>query len=435
MPFAPDGTKDPWSSGLRASATLLVAFALAACGENNTSSERVGGIRDSAGVTIVESGSPAWTNGEGLAFDTMPIIEIASGTEDTSVVLALVGGILRIGPDLIAVVNGADRQVLVFDTTGNLRQRVARRGAGPGELSRPDAAVSCGEGHIVVNDVIRATMFDQQGQHLKEWPLVAGVTDGAVRFAGITSDCSAFLLYARPERLPAPQEAGVAPATLFWSTLPDGVRDTIGTFVARRTMRRTLGSGGDQAVSLLWTGETRWASKDSLTYVALGDAAEVHVYDRTSKLRRVIRWDAPKRTVARSDLDGYARAREKALKLAPVIAALLPTVAEYPVRPDQKPPHLGVVVDDSARLWLREFPDWTFGRPDLFDRDMPLYNPSDEPPAGELWQVFERDGTWLGAVRIPARLTVRSIYGNTVYGVWRDDDGAERVRAYSLKPR
>jgi hypothetical protein len=63
---------------------------------------------------------------------------------------------------------------------------------------------------------------------------------------------------------------------------------------------------------------------------------------------------------------------------------------------------------------------------------MPLYDPGEEPPAGETWQVFKRDGGWLGAVRLPARMTVRAVARNRVYRVWRDDDGAEHVRAYVI---
>jgi hypothetical protein len=395
----------------------------------------VTGVRDSAGVRIVESTSPRWTENDSWQVNREPVVDIGAANDDSAPVLARVGGIVPLAAGQVAVVNGSDRQVLVFDSTGQLVRRVGRRGEGPGELSRPTDAMLCGADSLLVNDVARVTLFDVSGAHQREWPLVPSPSDGAVRLAGVAPDCGAFLLYARPERLPAPNEIGVAPATLFWASAPDAARDTLGTFDARRTVRRTLGSGGDQAVSVPWTGETRWVAAGGLAYVALGSSPEVRVYDRAAKLTAVIRWRPLPTSVSDADRSAYDKRRANALKLAPVMAQILPELREFPVNATSRPAHLGILVDDSARIWVRDYPNWIAGRPDLFDRDMPLYNPDDEPPVGEAWQVFDRDGGWLGPVQLPARLTVRAVAHNRVYGVWRDDDGAEHVRVYAITSR
>ena len=181
-----------------------------------------------------------------------------------------------------------------------------------------------------------------------------------------------------------------------------------------------------------WTGETRWATNGELTYVALGTAAEVRVYDRRGSVQSIFRWKAPLRKVADTDRRRYNSRRDAVARVAPGVAQLAPELNEFPDLPDAKPPHLGILVDDSARVWLRDYPDWIAGRPDRFDRDVPLYNVDDDPDGGEPWQVFSKDGTWLGAVRMPARLTIRAISGNRVYGVWRDGDGAEHVRIHAI---
>ncbi|MCZ8204740.1 hypothetical protein [Gemmatimonas sp.] len=41
-------------------------------------------------------------------------------------------------------------------------------------------------------------------------------------------------------------------------------------------------------------------------------------------------------------------------------------------------------------------------------------------------------GPLVGAVRLLVRLTVRAVERNRVYGVWRDDDGAEHVRVHAI---
>ena len=241
------------------------------------------------------------------------------------------------------------------------------------------------------------------------------------------------MLFARPERLPPIGDIGVAPATLFWAHGSDQPRDTLGTFAARRIVGRTLGGGGDQGVSVPWTSETRWAVAGTRTYVALATGAEVRVYDRSGMVHSIVRWRASVRRVDDSDRRLYNARREAFARIAPPGAAqLVPELVEFPSLPSVKPSHLGVFVDDSARIWLRDYPDWIAGRPDLFDREAPLYKVDDDPTVGETWQLVDRDGQWLGAVRMPARLIVRAIVGNRVYGVWRDADGVEHVRSYAI---
>ena len=429
---------DVWTAGAlfttRATAILVAVASVftAGCSTADRPDTNTRSVRDSAGIRIADNAYPEWAAGNGWRIDSVPLVDIGSASEDSAPVLARVGGVVPLAGGQLVVVNGADRQLLVFDSTGQLVRRVGRRGEGPGELSRPTDAVLCGNDSIAVNDVARLTLFAVGGAHVREWPLVPLPSDGAVRMAGAAPDCGAFLLYARPEQLPATDEIGVAPATLYWARSPGAARDTLSTFEARRTVRRTLGRGGDQAVSVPWTGETRWATAGGLVYVALGATSEVRVFDRAEKLSAIMRWRPAPATVTAADRALYAARRDGALKLAPVMAQIIPELREFPVSATSKPAHLGILVDDSARVWIRDYPDWIAGRPDLFDRDMPLYNPDDEPPAGETWQVFEREGRWLGAVRMPARLTVRAVAGARVYGVWRDDDGAEHLRVYAI---
>ena len=180
-----------------------------------------------------------WTAGDQWRIDSAPTIDIASAPQDSTLVLMRVGGVVPLVDGGVAVVNGSDRQVLVFGPSGQLDHRIGRRGSGPGDLSRPTDALRCGRDSIVVNDVTRVSIFESGGPHVREWPIVPAVADGAVRLAGVEPDCSAFLLHARPERLPPAGDVGIAQATLFWTRGPELPRDTIGTFEARRVVRRT----------------------------------------------------------------------------------------------------------------------------------------------------------------------------------------------------
>jgi len=48
------------------------------------------------------------------------------------------------------------------------------------------------------------------------------------------------------------------------------------------------------------------------------------------------------------------------------------------------------------------------------------------------WNVFAKDGTWAGAVDLPARFILKDAGRDYVLGVNRDDDGIERVTMYQL---
>jgi hypothetical protein len=81
---------------------------------------------------------------------------------------------------------------------------------------------------------------------------------------------------------------------------------------------------------------------------------------------------------------------------------------------------------------VRRYPDFIAGRPDLYDRDVPLrYSP---PPGDvpEVYSVIDAAGRWLGEVDVPADFVVRGVYRNRVLGVWKDELDVEHVRVYRL---
>jgi hypothetical protein len=83
-----------------------------------------------------------------------------------------------------------------------------------------------------------------------------------------------------------------------------------------------------------------------------------------------------------------------------------------------------VFVDTDERIWVERF---------------------DVPGSGSRWEVFARDGTWIGRVEMPEGLARErhaqlspgfSIRSGRLAGVWRDSDtGVETVRVYRVIER
>ena len=86
----------------------------------------------------------------------------------------------------------------------------------------------------------------------------------------------------------------------------------------------------------------------------------------------------------------------------------------------------------KVNLWVRSYPDFIAGRPDLFDRDVPLrFNP---PPgeSPEVFTVFDSLGILMGHVNVPPDLIVRAVYRDQLLAVWKDDLDVEHVRVHRL---
>ena len=89
-----------------------------------------------------------------------------------------------------------------------------------------------------------------------------------------------------------------------------------------------------------------------------------------------------------------------------------------------RPAFTKLVVASDGSLWLRELAVLDAGATNLWGPE------PNAPPVS--WYVLSRDGQWLGQVKMPAQFTVYSIGPDMVYGVFRDEDNVERVRAYRV---
>ena len=74
---------------------------------------------------------------------------------------------------------------------------------------------------------------------------------------------------------------------------------------------------------------------------------------------------------------------------------------------------------DEGYLWVRHF-------------SRLIVRGRETPPDESRWTVFTPAGRWLGEIATPARFEVRSIHGDLVFGVWKDEFLVEEVRAYRI---
>jgi outer membrane protein assembly factor BamB len=109
---------------------LAFAVAILACGVDSDGSTEV---RDSSGIRIIESpdlppDSDTWQ------LDSIPALTIGDETRGEAHIFSGIGGAVRMSDGRIAVADQRAAEVRVFEESGELVTRFARRGEGPGEF-------------------------------------------------------------------------------------------------------------------------------------------------------------------------------------------------------------------------------------------------------------------------------------------------------------
>ena len=80
---------------------------------------------------------------------------------------------------------------------------------------------------------------------------------------------------------------------------------------------------------------------------------------------------------------------------------------------DSMPAYEGFTVDSEGNLWVAD-----------------ARRPNTPTPS---WNVFDREGVWLGWVEGPTGFRVTEIGGDYVLGLWRDEVEVEHVMLYALE--
>lgn len=369
-----------------------------------------GAFRDSAGVVVVENpGTGVWRRGGGPGVREVLRIGVAEGEPEYQF-----GEIAAVNVDAegwIYVGDRLAREIRVYDPAGRFERRIGGPGAGPGELGAGGTGIHFGRGDtVIVPDpgLQRINFFSRDGRFLRSHPLSS--LEGISRGWAAVPD-SGLLQHLRRLSIPGWEGAGEADVVVRrgW----DGaIRDTV--LVLPRVAGPRLGDSGVPTMTLFAPEPVWGVAGDGRIFSALDSEYRIEVRSLDRTIRRVIRRRFEPQRVAAADRElllGHIRERIERLGAPPAgVAAVLDGV----VIADHYPVIAALLEGPEGSLWVQK--NMTVRRA---VEVAGAFHP-DELGSPE-WDIFDREGRYLGVITLPHRFQPHLIRGDRIYGVAKDE--------------
>ncbi|MCY3704224.1 MAG: hypothetical protein OXH08_01795 [Gammaproteobacteria bacterium] len=401
--------------GHRVLPALFLIFGAACAGDGGQGDAPSTTVRDSAGIEIVESTRPLWSDSDGWRVESAPVLDLSASGAGPNHEFFQVRGVRRLSDGSLAVANGSSNEVRLYSADGSHTASLGGEGDGPGEFRAIVGFDNADDSLIVLDANGRVTFFAPDLALLGTFsvPLPSGVIaeSNAVAHLGngeiVVETRTRFMFGYEGESAILRQPGG-----LFRVDAAGESADSIGVTAGNEVFMHVSSGGGAFAGPPLFGRDAFVATHAGR--ILLGDAIDMQVEEWTAD-------GAPARILRipgyplELSADAFEREREALMPEDPteVRPMNLEFLQDMPV-PDRRPAYADMKVDPTGAIWLRPFL---------------APNEGDGP---ETWQVLGPDGAWLGGVEIPADFSVMQIGMDFVLGVYRDELDVEHPRVLDL---
>lgn len=399
-----------------APAVLAVLPLLQAC---ETSVSWEGTITDSAGVTIVQntttplwSGEEAWTATEDLRIGTL-----AGEPEYQFGMIAY----LDVADDgTIYVMDMQAQEVRVFSAQGSYLTTVGGPGGGPGEMGQGSVFVLIDpKGGLVVPDLgnRRVNLYAPDGEPQGSFPiqLQAGVP---MRWE--LDDGGRLMAQLRGMDLPGVEALeGGDPIVVYDTT--GAVVDTVAVIPKGGVLEGI----SEEGVSIrVFAPEPLWGlDADGSIYYAMSDKFNVFVNDPDGTLIRIIRKNAPVKSVEQADREALLDLMREQYQEFGLPPAQVEQIMAGVGFAENYPAFGNLLVGPQGTLWVqrvRSARDMGVG----VDEGV-VFDPQDM--GSPEWEVLDSQGRFLGVVTLPDRFRPVQMVGDHIYGIWQDELDVQHV--------
>lgn len=385
----------------------LLLLTSSACTRGGVHPEWAGTISDSAGVVVVSNPEEGlWA--EGKAWILEEDLRIGTFGGDLNYQFGQVGTIALSSRDEIFVSDLQSQEVRVFSPEGRYLRTLGGPGSGPGELGRGASEVLITSGDTVL-------VVDRQNRRINRYG-----PDGAT-----LESAPLFPERERPLRFKqnGPGRLGAQLRPLRSPTQPvvdarDAIVGVESSGVFGDTLLRVPTGGLFQGAGIRYfTSEPMWDLTDSLTVIyGVNSEYRIGFYDSAASLRRVVTKPFAPALITERDIRAIFFFLDQAWLDAGVPPSRLEQNRQAVSFAEFFPTYFTFAQGPEGSLWVQGV------RPpgELSDEELVRYNFQEDFGATE-WDVFDREGKYLGVVEMPHRFQPRAFYDDKIYGVWRDD--------------
>lgn len=386
-------------------------------------------VTDSAGVVIAESFRPAWGGGGGWSVVPAPELSIGAGAtggdDPDNPAFGAIRGVQVLSDGRIAVADRTVDQVLVFDASGHFAHRFGGGGEGPGEVDDLVGLAQCAGDTLVAMGSFRRNFFDAEGNFVRSVGF-GGSGDRFMAWPLVSRDCLRFLV-SDPVRDPVGDE-GLRRIHLAWADETFTARDTVTRVVYGQSHPMSNPGGYATYMFVPWTTTMPWPVAGENLIAGYGRRAELRSFAPDGQLKRIARWHAEPQPITAEDrrrFEEEVAACEDRFRGRPQAEALCRSLEDFTWLPSHKFFFDKLVLDPDGGIWARAVDPTSLGAIDS--------NYRGEPRGPERWTVLASSGAWLGAVRMPAGLSLEQVAKGRVYGVHRDALGVATVRVHRIE--
>jgi len=393
---------------------LLLVFPLQGACDRAGAAPGASVVRDSAGVRIVESTAPAWEGASAWRIADTPTVVIGREEGAREDQLFDVRSVVRFRDGRIAIANAGTSEIRIHDPSGRHLSTLGREGDGPGEFRGLDQLWITPGDSLAAYDALRKqlTTFAPDGRVASTHPLpvVAG-RPGSTLLVGRFGDGSVLAKASAP-LAPDAREGLLRQSAVFGRAAPDGspARAIVELFDGEMFVERV--DGGSTGYGRPFAAEPQAVVERDGFYYSESESYDIRRFAPGGALEMIVRRRADPLPVTEDD---RRRHREGMLEGAtgPDRARLERFLARVPI-PEHKPAHGRMLVDADGNLWV--------ARTRAAD---------DEAPR---WDVFGREGAWLGTVDLPPRARLAEVGRDYVVLVsYMEDTDVEQVRVHRLE--
>jgi len=381
-------------------------------------------VRDSAGVVIAESQSPAWAEGEGWTVGAEPTFVIGTIDGPDEYLFQSVRSAHRLPDGGVIFGEAGDGTVRRYDADGDHLWTVGGEGEGPGEFQCLRGLVMEDESVLAwqCNPVAASVRYGRDGEVVEILP-TRGSHRGWVQATFSNGDP---LLLGRDGPATRIDDRIVRIDRAHMRVSQDRKLDTLVVLPYQHEMTIPV---VDESVTMLLTPYNVASLHRDTLYTGFNERYEIGAYDGGGTLHRIVRRGFEPEPVNEDSIRGLIdEALEQELDEIEdptqrrAFRFMIRTALRFVVFPDFMPTYSEIRVAHDGHLWIRRDDDSFY---DMIDLD---------PPAGPgRWDVFTPEGRWLGEVVTPPAFDIHEIGEDYLLGVVTNEFDVQFVASFPLQ--